>query len=239
LSLNEERNRQNAVAFYEMAYLGRPSSRMWERSTIHRWPIGRWVHRVLRGVLISIGYLSIQIRQNTKAVRRSRYHQAAEQTWSALLAVSQNANLAEALVKAQEEAPLSSAEAFGSARRTHPVDLASRICPICGRKGFSTPRCIGMSSITLYGISRALVSSRCSPDDRVRSAGSCKRTSRSEPRSSTRRPVVELLVLSASRNRCASAAAVRVVPAARRWNARAGARRVGEDFEDTVIVDPK
>ena len=54
------------------------------------------------GVIVSIGYLAIQIRQNTKAVRSSSYHQAAEQTWSSCLAMSQSADLAAIIVKAQE-----------------------------------------------------------------------------------------------------------------------------------------
>jgi hypothetical protein len=62
------------------------------------------------GVIVSIGYLAIQIRQNTKAVRSSSYHQAAEQTWSSCLAVAQNAELAGILVRAQEGRPLTPEE---------------------------------------------------------------------------------------------------------------------------------
>lgn len=62
------------------------------------------------GVIVSIVYLAIQIRQNTKALRSTSYHQAAEQTWSACLAMSQNGELADILVKAQEGMPLTPQE---------------------------------------------------------------------------------------------------------------------------------
>lgn len=48
-------------------------------------------------VIISLLYLAVQIRQNTKAVRSASYHQAAEQTWSALLAIAQDQSLAQAV----------------------------------------------------------------------------------------------------------------------------------------------
>lgn len=51
------------------------------------------------GVIASLIYLAIQIRQNTRAVRSSSYHQAAEQTWNYCLAIAQNVSLAEILAK--------------------------------------------------------------------------------------------------------------------------------------------
>ena len=51
------------------------------------------------GVIVSILYLALQIHQNTKAVRSSSYHQAAEQTWSYCLAIAQDETLAELLAK--------------------------------------------------------------------------------------------------------------------------------------------
>jgi hypothetical protein len=51
------------------------------------------------GVVISLLYLAIQIRQNTRAVRSSSYHQAAEQMWNFCLSVAQDASLAEILAK--------------------------------------------------------------------------------------------------------------------------------------------
>ena len=46
-------------------------------------------------VIVSLLYLAVQIRQHTKAVRSSSYHQAAEQTWNYCLAVAQDPTLAE------------------------------------------------------------------------------------------------------------------------------------------------
>jgi len=40
--------------------------------------VGEFVGAI--GVIVTIGYLAVHIRQNTKAVRTSSYHQAAEQT---------------------------------------------------------------------------------------------------------------------------------------------------------------
>jgi len=51
------------------------------------------------GVVISLLYLAFQIRQNTRAVRSSSYHQAAEQTWHYCLAIAQDASLAEILAR--------------------------------------------------------------------------------------------------------------------------------------------
>jgi hypothetical protein len=47
-------------------------------------------------VIVSLVYLAMQIRQNTVALRSASYHQAAEQTWSALLAATHDQALAEA-----------------------------------------------------------------------------------------------------------------------------------------------
>jgi len=51
------------------------------------------------GVVISLLYLAVQIRQNTRAIRSSSYHQAAEQTWHYCLAVAQDASLAAIIAK--------------------------------------------------------------------------------------------------------------------------------------------
>ncbi|MEM9174812.1 MAG: hypothetical protein AAGC67_06230 [Myxococcota bacterium] len=51
------------------------------------------------GVIVSIGYLAVQIRQNTRAVRSASYHQAAEQTWTALLSIATEPDLAELLIR--------------------------------------------------------------------------------------------------------------------------------------------
>jgi len=73
------------------------------------------------GVIVSLVYLAVQIRQNTKAVRSASYHQAAEQTWSTALAVAQGESLAEALAKAEARQELSPAEQL----RVNSVDLAA------------------------------------------------------------------------------------------------------------------
>ncbi len=51
------------------------------------------------GVIASLIYLALQIRQNTRAVRSSSYPQAAEQTWNYCLAVAQDKELAEISVR--------------------------------------------------------------------------------------------------------------------------------------------
>lgn len=67
------------------------------------------------GVVASLIYLGVQIRQNTKALRSSSYHQAAEQTWNYCLAVAQDASLAEILAKrAVDPADLTPAEQIRS-----------------------------------------------------------------------------------------------------------------------------
>ena len=70
--------------------------------------IGEFVSAI--GVIVSVAYLAIQIRHNTKAVRSSSYHQAAEQTWNSCLAVSQNPQLAEIIARANAGEELSPAE---------------------------------------------------------------------------------------------------------------------------------
>jgi hypothetical protein len=62
------------------------------------------------GVVISLLYLAVQIRQNTRAVRSSSYHQAAEQMWNYCLAVAQDASLAEILAKRVEGQSLTAGE---------------------------------------------------------------------------------------------------------------------------------
>jgi len=61
-------------------------------------------------VIASLLYLAVQIRQNTRAVRSSSYHQAAEQTWNYCLAVAGDASLAEILARREAGEALSPAE---------------------------------------------------------------------------------------------------------------------------------
>jgi hypothetical protein len=61
-------------------------------------------------VIVSLLYLALQIRQNTRAIRSSSYHQAAEQTWNYCLAVAQDGSLAELLHRRAAGAPLSPSE---------------------------------------------------------------------------------------------------------------------------------
>jgi len=62
------------------------------------------------GVIASLIYLAVQIRQNTRAVRSSSYHQAAEQTWNYCLALAQDASLAELIAKQNAGGSLTPAE---------------------------------------------------------------------------------------------------------------------------------
>src|SRR5262245_60294465 len=62
------------------------------------------------GVIASLIYLAVQIRQNTRAVRSSSYHQAAEQTWNYCLAIAQDASLADILARRLAGEPLTPAE---------------------------------------------------------------------------------------------------------------------------------
>jgi hypothetical protein len=61
-------------------------------------------------VIASLLYLAVQIRQNTRAIRSSSYHQAAEQTWNYCLAIAQDGSLAEILARRGAGAPLTPAE---------------------------------------------------------------------------------------------------------------------------------
>jgi hypothetical protein len=61
-------------------------------------------------VIASLLYLAVQIRQNTRAVRSSSYHQAAEQTWNYCLTVAGDASLAEILARRESGEALSPAE---------------------------------------------------------------------------------------------------------------------------------
>lgn len=61
-------------------------------------------------VIVSLLYLAVQIRQNTRAVRSSSYHQAAEQTWNYCLAIAQDGSLAELLARRGAGEPLTPAE---------------------------------------------------------------------------------------------------------------------------------
>lgn len=45
-------------------------------------------------VVVSLIYLSFQVRQNTRAVRTDAYHQATQQLWETANAIAQNAQLA-------------------------------------------------------------------------------------------------------------------------------------------------
>jgi hypothetical protein len=64
------------------------------------------------GVVISLLYLAVQIRQNTRAIRSSSYHQAAEQTWHYCLAVAQDASLAAIIAKRIAGETLTQAESI-------------------------------------------------------------------------------------------------------------------------------
>ncbi len=61
-------------------------------------------------VIASLIYLAVQIRQNTRAVRSSSYHQAAEQTWNYCLAVAGDASLADILARRAAGEPLAAAD---------------------------------------------------------------------------------------------------------------------------------
>ena len=62
------------------------------------------------GVIASLIYLAVQIRQNTRAVRSSSYHQAAEQTWNYCLALAQDGSLAELIARRTAGETLTPAE---------------------------------------------------------------------------------------------------------------------------------
>ena len=64
------------------------------------------------GVVISVLYLAVQIRQNTRTMRTTSYHQAAEQTWNYCLAVAGDASLAEILAKRTLGEPVTLAEQY-------------------------------------------------------------------------------------------------------------------------------
>jgi hypothetical protein len=63
-------------------------------------------------VIASLLYLAFQIRQNTKAIRSSSYHQAAEQTWNYCLAVAQDPSLAALIARNEAGDPLAPDEAM-------------------------------------------------------------------------------------------------------------------------------
>jgi hypothetical protein len=71
-------------------------------------------------VIGSLLYLAVQIRQNTKTVRSSSYHQAAEQTWNYCLAVAQDGSLADLLARRYSGEPLTLAEQL----RVNSADVA-------------------------------------------------------------------------------------------------------------------
>jgi hypothetical protein len=62
------------------------------------------------GVIISLVYLAVQIRQNTRALRSTSYHQAAEQTWSSVLTMAQDPLLADLAIKRLAGGELSEAD---------------------------------------------------------------------------------------------------------------------------------
>jgi len=62
------------------------------------------------GVVASLGYLAIQIRQNTQQIRQSievgqvaSYNQAQEQTWQAPLAMAQDSEAVRSLARFSEQ----------------------------------------------------------------------------------------------------------------------------------------
>ena len=58
-------------------------------------------------VVISLVYLAVQIRQNTRALHGSSYAQSAEQLWLANLAIAQNRDLARIMADSNAGKPLS------------------------------------------------------------------------------------------------------------------------------------
>ena len=58
-------------------------------------------------IVISLVYLAIQVRQNTRALNSTAYAQAAEQTWMSGLAIAQDADLARIMVAANHGTALS------------------------------------------------------------------------------------------------------------------------------------
>lgn len=73
------------------------------------------------GVIASLGYLAFQIRQNTKAVRSSSYHQAAEQTWNWCLTIAGDGELADILARREVGEMLTAAEELRAAKSDEAV----------------------------------------------------------------------------------------------------------------------
>lgn len=62
------------------------------------------------GVVVSLVYLAVQIRHNTKSMQSASYHQAAEQMWSYCFAMAESESLAEISARDHEGEPLTRAE---------------------------------------------------------------------------------------------------------------------------------
>jgi hypothetical protein len=62
------------------------------------------------GVVVSLVYLAVQIRHNTKSVQSASYHQAAEQMWSYCFAMAESESLAEISARDRSGEPLTTAE---------------------------------------------------------------------------------------------------------------------------------
>ena len=50
-------------------------------------------------VIATLGYLAVQMRQNTRALRTSSYHQAVEQGWMANITIADNPELADIMTR--------------------------------------------------------------------------------------------------------------------------------------------
>ena len=59
------------------------------------------------GVIATLGYLAVQIRQNTRALHSSSYAQSAEQLWLVNLAIAQDRDIARMMAEIGTEKPLS------------------------------------------------------------------------------------------------------------------------------------
>jgi hypothetical protein len=64
------------------------------------------------GVIASLGYLAVQIRQNTKALQSESYHQSAEQMWTFCITTAESETLAEIIVRDAQGDELTPAERF-------------------------------------------------------------------------------------------------------------------------------
>ena len=90
-------------------------------------------------VIASLLYLAVQIRQNTKAIRSSSYHQAAEQTWNYCLAVAGDASLAEILARRTSGEALTPSEQIRAQSADQALIYGFEKCSGSSGKGSSIP----------------------------------------------------------------------------------------------------